>query len=264
MAATAPSFYRALQAQTRVIGALMMWEVITRYGRDNLGFIWLFLEPMIFTLCVTALWTAIGLSHSLNLPIVAFALTGYSSVLLWRNCASRCSMAIPHNTGLLFHRPVRVLDLLVTKILLEIAGASMSFLGLATLWISIGWAEPPADILKVLGGWLMLAWFGGGLGLIIGALTSFSEIAERLWHPTAYILFPLSGAVFMVDWLSEDFRQIILWLPMVHCVELLREGFFGSVVRTHYDMQYVAAVCLAMTVLGLALVRAAGRKVNFR
>lgn len=80
----------------------------------------------------------------------------------------------------------------------------------------------------------------------------------------SYILFPLSGAVFMVDWLSEDFREFILWLPMVHCVELLREGFFGSVVRTHYDMQYVAIVCLVMTAVGLALVRAAGRKVKFQ
>jgi ABC-type polysaccharide/polyol phosphate export permease len=260
----ADSFFRALRVQTRVIGALMMWEVITRYGRDNLGFIWLFLEPMIFTLAVTALWSAVGLSHVSTLPIVAFALTGYSSVLLWRNCASRCSMAIQQFSSLLFHRPVRVLDLLLTKILLEIGGATISFVVLAALWISIGWAGWPDDILLVLGGWLLLAWFGGALALLIGALTTFSEIAERLWHPTAYILFPLSGAVFMVDWLAEEFQRVVLWFPMVHCTEIIREGFFGSVVRTHYDASYVALVCLAMTAAGLALVQAAGRKVEFR
>jgi len=263
MAAPA-SLAQALRVQGRVIGALLMWEVVHRYGRDNLGFVWLFLEPMIFTLAVTALWSATGLSHSVNLPIVAFALTGYSSVLLWRNCASRCSMAIPATASLLYHRPVRVLDILLTKILLEIAGASISFLALAALWIAIGWSEPPDDIVVVLGGWLMLAWFGAALGLILGALTSFSEIAERLWHPTAYILFPLSGAVFMVEWLSKDFQEFVLWLPMVHGVELLREGYFGSVVRTHYDLPHMAAICMGMTVAGLGLVRAAGRRVSFR
>jgi ABC-type polysaccharide/polyol phosphate export permease len=258
------SFYNALKVQTRVIGALMMWEMITRFGRDNLGFIWLFLEPMIFTLGVTALWAGIGLSKSSSLPIVAFALTGYSSVLLWRNCASRCSMAVVANAGLLYHRPVRALDVLLTKILLEVGGASISFVALSMLWTSIGWAELPRDFLLVLAGWGMLIWFSTGLALIVGALTTFSELAERLWHPASYLLFPLSGAVFMVDWLGEDFRQVVLWIPIVHCVELIREGYFGDVVHTHYDMQYVFFACLGMTAAGLALVRAAGRRVNFR
>jgi capsular polysaccharide transport system permease protein len=246
-----------------VIGALFLWEVITRYGRDNLGFIWLFLEPMIFTLAITALWSATGLAHSVNLPIVAFALTGYSSVLLWRNCAGRCCLAVQASVGLLYHRPVRVLDLLLAKILLEIAGASLSFLALSLLWISIGWMDLPKDPVAIVEAWLMLCWFGAALALLVGSLTSFTELAERFWHPIAYIMFPLSGAVFMVDWLSEDARELILLLPMVHCVELMREGFFGTVIRTHHDMSYVALVCLVMTALGLALAQEAGRKIKF-
>ena len=263
-AAVNGSFLLALRVQTRVIGALLMREIITRFGRDNLGFVWLFLEPMIFTLSITALWSAVEITHGSTLPIVAFALTGYSSVLLWRNCTTHCCNAIPSNIGLLFHRPVRVLDLLLTKILLEIAGASMSFIALSVLWVALGMAQPPRDMVLILYGWLMLAWFGGALALLIGALTSFSELAERFWHPTAYILFPMSGAVYMVDWLSRDFQEVVLWLPMVHCIELIREGYFGSVIRTHYDMKYVAVVCLVMTSIALALVRAAGRRVEFR
>src|SRR5207245_35656 len=98
------------------------------------AFLWLFVEPMIFTLGVTGLWSAMASRHGTSLPIVAFAVTGYSSVLLWRNCAGRCSMAIPPNMGLLFHRNVRVLDLMVSRILLEIAGATMSFFVLSATW----------------------------------------------------------------------------------------------------------------------------------
>ena len=257
-------FFGALKVQLRVLGALFRWEVIQRFGRDNLGFIWLFLEPMIFTLAITALWTAVELTHGSTLPIVAFALTGYSTILLWRNCANRCVMSIQANTGLFYHRPVRVIDVLLTKILLEVAGATMSFVALSVVWISIGWSQPPEDILVVLAGWVMLIWFASALAMIIGALTSLSEIAERLWHPTAYILFPLSGAVFMVDWLSSDFQQIILWLPMVHTAEMIRDGFFGSIVQTHYDMRYVAVVSLVMTAIALVLVHVAARRVEFK
>src|SRR5260221_6601553 len=147
------SFIDSLRLQLRVIGALLMREIVTRYGRENLGFLWLFVEPMMFTLGVTGLWAGAGLRHSSSLPIVAFAVTGYSSVLLWRNCASRCAMAIPPNMGLLYHRNVRVLDLFLTRIVLEVAGATMSFLVLSTVWISFGWMEPPNDILRVLMAW---------------------------------------------------------------------------------------------------------------
>jgi len=93
MAAHSTGLVRSLQIQMRVIGALLMREIITRYGRDNLGFLWLFLEPMIFTAGVSAVWSITRNLHTANLSIVAFAVTGYSAVLLWRNCASRCCMA---------------------------------------------------------------------------------------------------------------------------------------------------------------------------
>jgi capsular polysaccharide transport system permease protein len=259
----APSFAQALRIQLRVLAALFMREIITRYGRANLGFGWLFVEPMLFTLGITALWTAWGMNRTHGLPIVAFALTGYSSVLLWRNCATRAAMAIPPNVGLLYHRYVRVLDLLLTRILLEVAGATVSFVGLGLLWISIGWCDMPQDILKVMLGWLMLAWFGTALGCFLGALSSFSEIWERLWMPFTYLLFPLSGAVFMVDWLPKPLQQFVLWIPMVHPLEYLRDGWFGSLVRTHYDLEYFFTVTLGLTLLGLAMAKDAARRIRF-
>ena len=256
------SFARSLRIQLRVVAALLMREIITRYGRDNLGFLWLFFEPMLFTLGVTALWTASGLSHGSSLPIVAFAITGYSSVLLWRNMPSRCVMAIPPNMGLLYHRNVRVIDLFITRILLEMAGATISFTILSAIFISIGWMDLPVDIVEVLFGWLLIAWFGAALAILIGALTAFSETVERLWHPAAYLLFPLSGAGFMVEWLPRKFQDILLWLPMVNGVEVLRNGYFGTAVRTHFDVPYTVSTCLVMTLFGLALTRAAGRRVE--
>src|ERR1700733_13375689 len=103
------SFFQSLAIQFRVLHALLMREVITRYGRDNLGVLWLVGEPMIFTLGVTTLWSAAGLVHGgTGIPIVAFAVTGYSSVLMWRNATSQCSVGIIQNKPLLFHRGVLI------------------------------------------------------------------------------------------------------------------------------------------------------------
>lgn len=258
------SLARSFAIQRRVIWALMMREVITRFGRENVGVLWLVAEPMLFTLGVTALWSMAGMNHGSNLPIVAFAITGYSSVLMWRNSVGRVTSGIQQNLNLLYHRNVRVIDVLVTRVALEMMGATASFIVLASFFIAIEWVQPPQDMLLVVAGWLMLAWFGTALSLCVGAATAYSEIVERLWHPTAYLLFPLSGAAFMVDWLPPSGQQAVLLLPMVHGVELLREGYFGNAVRTHYDMGYMAGISLVMTLLGLLLVRDAGRRVGSR
>ena len=254
----------SIRVQRRTLHALMMREVITRFGRDNLGAMWLIAEPMIFTLGISALWTASGMNHGSSMPIVAFAVTGYSSVLLWRNCANRATGAIDANLPLLFHRNVKVIDVFLTRSALEIAGATGSFAILATFFTWIGSMGAPVDLLQVIFGWFMLAWFGTALALVIGAASAYSHVVEKLWQPTTYLLFPLSGAAFMVDWLPPALQKTVLLLPMVHGVEMLREGYFGNAVKTHYDVGYMATCSLALSLAGLYLVRDAGQKVEAR
>lgn len=254
--------FKAFRVQCRVIAALLMREVITRYGRHNIGFMWLFAEPMLFTLGVTALWSLIGTVHDSALPIVAFAVTGYSSVLLWRNMPGKLVCSIEPNLALMYHRNVKIIDIFISRLLLEAAGATISFIVLSVIWIAVGMMKLPQDVLKVLLGWFMLAWFGSALAIFLGALSGRSELVDKFWHPASYILFPLSGAAYMVDWLPKSAQEAVFWLPMVHGVELLRDGYFGSTVKTHYDIPYMAACCLVLTVLGLSQVRVVSRLVT--
>ena len=243
---------RSLSIQRRVVWALFLREILTRFGRHNIGFLWLFVEPMLFTLGVTAMWTALRTVHGSDLPIVAFAITGYSSVLLWRNMSSRCIGALTPNLSLLYHRNVRPMDIYAARLLLEGAGATMSFVFLVILFGFIGWLQMPEDVLQVLAAWVMLAWFGCALAIFLGSFSEQSETIEKLWHPVSYLLFPLSGAAFLVDALPKAAQDAVLWLPMVHGVEYLREGFFGSRMTAHYDLSYMAICNLGLTILGLA------------
>jgi ABC-type polysaccharide/polyol phosphate export permease len=255
------SLYASWAIQRRVIGALLMREVLTRFGRHNIGFLWLFVEPMVFTLGVATLWTLAGAAHGSNLPIVAFAITGYSSVLLWRNMPARCIGAIGPNLSLLYHRHVKVIDVFAARLLLEGGGATISFVVLGLFFSAVGWMNPPEDVGKVLLAWFLLGWFGCSLALLMGAWSEQSEIVEKLWGPASYLLFPLSGAAFMVDALPKVAQDIILLLPMVHGVELLREGYFGSVFKAHYNIAYMALICTGLTFLGLAKTRQISRLV---
>lgn len=261
MTADMQGLVRSLRIQRRVIYALFMREIITRFGRHNIGFLWLFVEPMIFTLGITALWTAMKSVHGSNLPITPFALTGYSSVLLWRNMPARTIGAIPPNLSLMFHRNVRVLDIYLARLLLEVVGATMSFIFLSIMFISLGMVDPPEDLLKVAFGWFMLAYNGVSLALMIGTLSERSELVDKIWHPLAYLIFPLSGAAFIVEALPSEAQKYVLYIPMVHGLEYLREGFFGSRFHPIHDLTYMALVSTVMLLVGLVQMRIVAREV---
>ncbi|PZO89419.1 MAG: sugar ABC transporter permease [Sphingomonas sanxanigenens] len=253
---------RSAAIQGRVIYALLMREILTRYGRHNIGFLWLFVEPMLFTTGVTVLWTLSKAVHGSSLPIVAFALTGYSSVLLWRNMPSRCIGAIEPNLALMYHRNVRVIDIFLARLLLEVGGVTISFVTLSLFYIYIGWLDPPEDVLKVIAGWLLLAWFGASLAMLLGALSEKSELVERLWHPAAYLMFPLSGAVFLVDALPAVAQKYALYIPMVNAVEMVRDGYFGNRIRAHYDTSYLLIWCIALSLLALSQIAVVNREIT--
>lgn len=262
--ATECSLRCSFAIQLRVVGALLLREVLTRFGRNNIGFLWLFVEPMLFTLVFAAVWYWIrekGM-HGLDLPILAFAITGYSSVLLWRNAASRCAKAIQPNLALLYHRNVTVLDLFSARLLLEIAGATTSLIVLLGVAVLLGQAAKPADLLTMAGGWLLLVWFAISLGLVVGPLAERSDSFDRIWHMMHYPLFPISGALFLVDWLPTKVQDIILWVPMVNGVEMLRAGYYGSLIQSHYSAGYLAVVNLVLLWFGLQLVEGSKRRVT--
>ena len=257
------SLWAPLRTQLRVIGALLMREILTRYGRKNIGFLWLFVDPMIFTGLIALIWSVIRTRHLDNISVVAFAVTGYSTVLLWRNMANRCLTAVEPNRSLLYHHSVKIFDFYAARILLEAVGATISFVLLAALFTLFGLMQAPYDPLQVTIGWFILAWFGASLALVVGPLTEVSPFAEKLWAPISYISFMFSGAIFLVDMLPPEAQRIMMWVPMVSGVEYLREGYFGPVVRFHYDMTYLTVFNLVLLLIGLWQVSLMKRRILF-
>lgn len=241
----------------RVIGALLVRELLTRYGRNNIGFLWLIVEPAAFVLIVTIVWTTIRVKSS-TLPIVAFAVTGYCALLMWRNTAGRCIGALKSNRTLLYHRQVTILDIYTARILLELIAITATLIVMTLAFSAIGLLKLPEDALQVLGGWLLLAWFSAGLGLTMGGLGEKADVVGRIWHPVSHILMTVSGVAYIADALPPGIRAVALKVPMLNAVEYMREGWFGSVMHAHYDLEYLVAFNIALTLAGLIFVKQIG------
>lgn len=244
---------KGLRTQSRVIGALLMREIITRYGRNNIGFLWLLLEPIMFTVGVVILWSFMHKSTGFRVDIVPFVVTGYSSLLLWRNCSFRGIKAIEPNRSLMHHRQVKIIDIFIARMLLELAGVTTSFFIVIVAMFALGLMSVPSNPLLMLCGWALLCWFSAALGTILGCLSEHSDLVERLWHPASYFLLAVSGTFFMVDWLPTAFREIVLWVPMPNAVEMMRGGYWGEAIKTYYSVGYTAFFCLVLSLVALLL-----------
>lgn len=253
---TAP-LQQSFAVQTRVIGALLIRELLTRFGRDNLGILWLFLEPMILVSGVTLLWCLHQRGtqlHASGLSITAFAWIGYSTVMMWRQATMKCGKAVMPNVGLLFHRNVRVLDLFFSRIILEITGATISWLLIGIILIYFELIPLPRDLMLMILGWFLLIWYTFGLGFIVGALSERWEPFMNFYHPAMYFYLGISGAFFMVDWLPEYLQKLAVWVPTVTVTEMMRHGYYGDI-RTYEQPGYLCVLSLVLTFIGLLLSR---------
>lgn len=244
-----------VRTQANVIGALIMRELHTRFGRENIGYLWIFAEPMLLAVAVALLHSGQHLPLSGNIRPVPFAISGYALFILFRSTVSRAETLLEANRPLLHHRQVTLFDMLTARVALEIASIAVVLVALLGASWLLGLADPPADFTIVLAALLLIGWFSFGLSMLVCALSHESPLIGRLVHPLLYLMMPLSGAFFAMIWLPAEWRDVAQWIPLVPIFEFLKVGMFDGFSDRYADIGYAVAWCVALTLAGLAALR---------
>lgn len=258
------SFASAWAVQRRVIGALLMREIQARWGRRNLGFAWLFCEPLVFALPVLTMWSLMRHGTDSGVPFLAFMWSGYLPLLMFRHVTGHCLYAVRSGGALFYHRDITPFDVVVARIGLEVIGnlaaTALSFY----LFYLLGAIHWPYDPSLFLLGVLYMAWWSVSVALIVAAWSERSEIVEHIWPPISYIYMPISGFFFLAQWLPVPVRELALTvMPSLHCYEMIRGGLFGSRLQVFYNLSYLSFVLAVLTLFGLWLLRGVRQYVQF-
>ena len=254
------SFWRGFEIQRRIIWALVLREIITRYGRENLGILWFFVEPLLFIVGIALLWSYMDAKIVSTGTVAEFSIVSYPTILLWRNTTGRVTKAMESNRPLLHHRLIRPIDFFYSRIILEFASVTAAFLIIFLIFFFLGIAHVPVDLLEMTIGWLLIAWFAFGFVMIMGALSEMNEVIDKISHVILYFMLPVSGAFMPIYLIPEPLRDYLLIFPLVDCVEIFREGYYGSSVKTFYNFEYTLVANLVLTFFALALMKKAIRK----
>jgi ABC-type polysaccharide/polyol phosphate export systems, permease component len=241
--------------QSQILGALMMREMATRYGRRGLGFLWVVGEPLMFCFGVIIMWMFIRHHNGHGLAVAPFVMTGYMCLLLLRHSISFSISAVGSNLGLLYHRALGPLHFYVSRCILELAGATAAFIIVYLTLILFRQVDPPHDWLLLYFGWFLMWIMATGTGFIFSGLATRFEVMERVVPLLSYAMIPLSGVFFMVDWLPENVRERYLLVPYPNAIEMIRAGVFGEFVPTHFNVAYATVTAFLLLLVGLVLVK---------
>ena len=249
------TFRQALAVQTRVIGALILRELHTRYGRENVGYLWMFLEPMMLASVIGFLHYESAHAYGGDIKPLPFAVIGYTTFILFRGIVNRAEGAIEANAPLLYHRSVTVFDIVLARALLEFAAIFSTFVIIITLVIFLGLADLPARPLYFVFGWVLMWLLCLGQSAVITAVTYERRTLGRFVHPYTYFMTGLSGAFYMMSWLPKGVQQWAELLPTTTIFETVRYGWFESAKDDYCFYGYCLAFCTVQLWMGLYALR---------
>jgi len=257
-------FWRGLSTQANVVGALILRELHTRYGRENIGYLWMIGEPFLLGTAIALIHTAKAHNYGSDIHPIPFILLGYCIFIIFRGIIGRAEGTLEANMPLLYHRMVTVFDMLLARALLEVVSIGVTLAILLALAISLDFAQVPARPLALLASVAFMGWFSFALSMIVCAATHDRKTISRFVHPFVYIMFPLSGAFYMLEWLPEPYRTWMSWYPMTIIFELARYGQFEYAHDRYVDIPYLVLTCLALTFVGMVAIKLVRRHVHLR
>lgn len=254
MADSPPSLGTAARVQANVIGALLMRELHTRYGRENVGYLWVILEPLMLATMIALLHSQTPSHFGTDIKPVPLAILGYCLFIMFRSIVNRSEGALEANLPLMYHKNVTIFDILLSRAILEAAGTTLTMVLLMTLAVVLGMANLPERPLFFMLALLCMFVLSFGMSMIVCSLTYDRPSAGRFVHPISYILMPLSGAFFCFDWLPTKVQNVATWVPLVHIFELLRYGWFTGAKPDYIEPLYLTGWLLGSMLVGLLLI----------
>jgi len=248
-------FSEGFRIQIKVIQALTSRELMTRFGRQNIGFLWIMVEPLMFAGLVGLVWSFLRAPVTQDISVLAFVVSGYVPLTFLRHSFGRSGSIFVANSALLYHRQIKVLDFIFVRVLIEAIGAMMAYIFAIIVLIFLGYAPIPSDVGALVLGWSVYILFVLSLCTILAPLSEVSEVIEKLVPISVYISIPFSGVFNMASWLPVGTREALMWSPLVSGMELMRYGLFGDAVTPYYDLPKAIGISMVCLAIGLILSR---------
>ncbi len=251
-----------LQFQYRVLKALVLRDMSSRYGQHRIGYLMGILMPIV---TISVMIVAFGLRGKMvpqDFSLGVFVVTGYPLWQGFQQMYSRVLAASSRTDPLLMFPQITQLDLILSTIILEVATHTLVFFILCVGVMIVFSSGPPADPVAVLFCYWGCLWIGSALGMILCALQRAAPLAVTFLNTLLRFGMWVSGVVFAINRLPSFLWPYLQWNPILHLIEGSRQSWNPAFQAPIFDPVYVLQCGFVLTTLGFVMERVSRRLVG--
>ena len=236
------------EIQRRVVGALVYRELKTRVSEVRFGVVGVFIEPVGVTFVFVVLFSF--LKHSPNgISPMLFLAPGALIFGMFCEIVIRSLNAMNANEALFFYRPVKPIDAVIARTLVELGLFAVVYVTILSFIYLLSEKVTLDDFPLLVISFLSLVVTCFGLGLLCMVL--------GFLYPSALQLIPIlirpgwiiSGAYFSIQDLPQWLRPWLSWNPMIQAIELNRHALssdypLSELISLPYLIMFAALSCV--------------------
>ena len=243
------------EVQQAAVKALFLREIRTRFGKFRLGYFWAILEPSAHLLVLLGIFGFIMHRTMPDISFPVFLLNGIIPYFIFSNITNRSVGAIEANQGLFNYRPVKPIDTIIARAMLEtLIYAAVYILLMLVVWMA-GEYFSIINLLQLAVSWGLLIIFSCGIGLIFMVVGRTFAETQKFLPILLKPLYFISCIMFPLHSIPKDYWPYLLWNPLVHAFELSREAVMPGYVSEGVSLSYLALCALITVFIGLSLYR---------
>lgn len=242
-----------LTVQLATVKALFFREIRTRFGKYRLGYLWAILEPAAHLFILLAIFRFIVSRTMTDISFPVFLLNGIIPYLLFSSIVKRSLKAIEANQGLFNYRPVKPVDTVIARVLLETTIYAFVYVFLMLVMFFCDELTSIHNILLLFAIWCALVLLSSGTGMLFMVTGKLYPETEKYLPIMLKPLYFISCIMYPLHAITVDYSKYLLWNPIVHIVELSRKAVVYGYVSEGADIIYLEFVSLAVFFIGLAV-----------
>lgn len=255
----------ALEIMRRSVMALFLREIRTRFGKYQLGYAWALLEPIGAISVLLVVFTAFGAHVGTGISFPVFLINGVVLNSLFVDISNRSIKAMEANSALFNYRPIRPIDTVIARAVLELMLHLGIYAALLSLYVVFFDGEVVVHNLPLLlASFLMLTMFSGGVGVFFMLLTDAYADADKVLPLITRPLFFVSGVFFSIDVVPVEYQPLLLWNPIFHGITLARESVASNYNVPEVSLAYLAISSLVVVTLALFFYRLKEQRLRLR
>ena len=241
----------AYVVQARVIWAIIIRDIRTRFFGHGLGYLIAIAWPLVHILVLLVIYGLTGRVQPVGSSLALFFATGLVPYISFIYIARFTMQSMSINKALVHLPIVKITDIVFARAILEFFASCCMTMLLLIIFYVLDIDVAPRDLSPAYAalGASMLLGLGFGMvnAMIIAAIPGWMLIFIAL----QIILYMTSGIVFMADMMPEGARRVVAYNPIFHGVEWMRSAYFEGYDASSLDKNYLIGWGIGLLFTGL-------------